>query len=200
MYRNSFPKCEVLGEWEPVEFGHMASHGAVPKKCSSCSNLFEGECMRRLDDVDSLLRLDYDSCGKTGSSQPIEIEVINENSIFVPEKCLHCEFLGKSDIHGHFCKSENDKWGDFPRDLDWGDWKPDYSLIGHRRYKEGTFSKEDLGPAIITRELILLLMKNEKTKAVVLYRKLNQVEYIKEAAEVINILLDKLKKNKHITF
>lgn len=151
MYKKSFPKCEVKGEFDPVEYGHMISHGSIPKKCSTCSNLFEGECTRGLDEIGKLLRLDYDSCYKTGTTEPTKIEINSDNPVFVPNKCIDCEYLSKSEFREYFCSYEKEKWKDFPRDLDWGDWKPDYPLIGLRRFRKGKYSNEDLGPLLSTK-------------------------------------------------
>ena len=193
MYRKSFPKCEVAGSREPVKYGHMASFGALPKKCTTCSNLFEGECTRGLDETGSLLRLDYEACDKPGPTTPVEIEVIDEHSIYVPHKCQNCEYLIKTEIRGYACSYEQEQWQDFPRDLDWGDWQPDYPLVGLRRYRKGKYSMEDLGPAIVNKELTLLLMNNETAKAVKLYRRLNKIETLKEALDDVNTLASKLR-------
>lgn len=181
MYRESFPKCKIKGSFEPVKFGHMASEGSIPHKCISCSHMFEGECLRGNTSIDGFLRLDYEPCGIDGSTEPIEIEKHQENSIFVPTKCESCSFLKKDDIRHYICSKDREIWGDFPRDLDWGNWKPDYPLIG-------------LNQSIITKDLVLFLMQKEKVKALKLYRKLNQIDTIKEAREDIDKLLAKLEK------
>ncbi|WP_459212176.1 hypothetical protein [Aquimarina rhabdastrellae] len=195
MYRKSLPKCVKKGSYEPVLYGHLCFTGAVPHKCSTCIHLFEGECTRALDKLDHLLRLDYESCHIAGSTEPIAIEVINEDSVFVPKKCVNCEHITKSDIYGYFCSYEKDIWKDFPRDLDWGDWKPDYPLISIRRYQKRKTSLFDSGLAVINRELILLLQNKEKIKAMKLYRSLNKIDTIKETMDDINEMMEKLNNN-----
>lgn len=194
MYRESFPKCKIEGSFKPVEFGHMVSEGAIPHKCISCSHMFEGECLRGNPSIDGFLRLDYEPCGIDGSTEPIEIEKHQENSIFVPTKCESCSFLKKDDIRHYICSKDREVWGDFPRDLDWGNWKPDYPLIRLIRYEEGKYSRTYLGPATITKELVLLLKTKEIVEAIYLYRKLNHIETFKEAKEDVEKLLAKLKK------
>lgn len=194
MYRKSFPKCEIKGDYKPVKFGHMVSDGAIPSKCATCSFLFEGECLRAIDQLGDYLRLDYESCKISGPTEPTEIENANDVSIFVPKKCKNCKFLMKSDIRGYFCNSEHEVWKDFPRDLDWGDWEPDYPLVGITRYNKSNYTCNYLGSAIVTKDLVLLLMKNETTKALKLYRKLNKIVTIKEAFDDIKILMEKLEK------
>ncbi|TCI92700.1 hypothetical protein [Tenacibaculum sp. M341] len=190
MFRRSFPKCEVKGSYTPVKYGHMFSEGAIPQKCSTCSNLFEGECLRGLDKIERLLRLDYNHCGVNGSSEPTEIEKLNDNSIYVPKKCVECKFLKKSTIRQYFCNKEHEIWKDFPRDLDWGNWHPDYPLVGIRKVDK--YKNINLGPAIITKDLILLLLNKETTKAMKLYRKLNNIPTIIEAIDDIKKLTQKL--------
>lgn len=52
MHHIYFPVCPVDGPIEPpVRFNLMGLKGAVPKKCSECKHLFEGECTRYIKDV-----------------------------------------------------------------------------------------------------------------------------------------------------
>jgi hypothetical protein len=195
MYRKLFPKCEIEGSLEPVKYEHFASQGAVPKKCISCSNLFEGECLRAVDLIEDYLTLDYGVCKIEGETYPVVIETKNENPICVPKKCLDCQFLLKSRTRGYTCTSEKEKWGDFSRHLDWGDWKPDYPLVGLRRDEVIGSKNSYLGGMIITKDLVSLLLDGKTTKAIKLYRTLNNIETIKEASEAMKTLSNKLNEN-----
>ncbi|KXX66932.1 hypothetical protein AVL50_29710 [Flammeovirga sp. SJP92] len=75
--------------------------------------------------------------------------------------CKARKNLFLNNIRGHVCTEDQKVWGDFPKGLDWGDWKPDYPIIGLNR-------------TIINRELILLIQENKMTKALKLYRTLNK--------------------------
>ncbi len=185
MYRKSFPKCKIEGDFEPVEFEHLMFQGAVPKKCSLCSNLFEGECLRGIELMEDYLTLDHGACKIEGLTHPVEIEIKNGSPIYVPKKCLECQFLLKSNSRGYICISDKNVWGDFPRSLDWGDWKPDYPIAGLRIDKA----------MIVTKELIALLIDKKTVKAIKLYRALNAIDTIKEASDAIKTLSNKL--NEH---
>lgn len=131
MFRRYFPPCPVDGPIDPpVPFGHMASKGAVPKKCSECKHLFEGECTRYIEDVRGYLHLDHGPCGIEGPTDPTTFE--NEflrGKVQVPRKCATCVHLSVGPIHGFHCTKDWDKWGDFHRGLDWGSWSPDHVYL-----------------------------------------------------------------------
>jgi hypothetical protein len=128
MYRKSFPSCPVDGPIEPpVPFVHMFSRGAVPKKCSECLHLFEGECTRYIEEVQGCLTLDHGPCGIAGPTEPVmyQTEAI-ESKLEVPQKCATCIHAAVDSIHGVYCTKDRDKWGDFHRGLDWGAWRPNH--------------------------------------------------------------------------
>lgn len=128
MLHRYFPRCPVAGPVEPaVPFAHMASHGAVPKKCSECSCLFEGECIRFGEAVNHYLHLDHGPCGIPGATDPVSHEDAPSSAkAQIPRKCANCEFLDFDSIREFYCTKDREKWGDFPRGLDWGDWQPEY--------------------------------------------------------------------------
>lgn len=127
MHSQYFPACPVDGPIEPpVPFGHMFSRGAVPQKCSQCQFLFEGECIRYANDVGHYLHLDHGFCGIAGLTDPVLYrDKFIESKVEVPRKCVSCSFLSYDQIRGFVCSKDEEKWGDFPRGLDWGNWQPD---------------------------------------------------------------------------
>jgi hypothetical protein len=127
MHSNYFPPCPVDGPIEPpVPFAHMIWRGAVPKKCSECQHLFEGECIRFIDEVGRYLNLDHGPCGITGPTDPVTCEERFINlKVEVPRKCATCAHLVLDQIHGLHCSKDSTKWGDFHRGLDWGTWQPE---------------------------------------------------------------------------
>ena len=126
MYRYYFPICPVKGPIEPpIPYGHMLSKGSVPNKCADCGYLFEGSC-RRFPEAQPFLHLDHGPCGIDGPTKPVYFEnQFIKAKVKVPQKCVSCKFLETDRIRGFVCRKDEDKWGDFPRGLDWGDWKPD---------------------------------------------------------------------------
>ena len=126
MYKYYFPSCSVKGAIEPpVPFGHMLSSGAVPNKCADCEYLFEGSCVR-CPEAKHYLHLDHGPCGVDGPTHPVHYEdQFIKAHVTVPKKCASCNFLKVDRIRDFICTKDKDRWGDFPRGLDWGDWKPD---------------------------------------------------------------------------
>lgn len=105
--------------------------GAVPAKCRTCENLFEGGCTRAIEQVKWYLALDHGPCPVRGSTKPVTVETDYYTSkVFVPEKCQHCQFLELEKSRGFVCNFERPKWGAFPRTLDWGAWSPDHPNLG----------------------------------------------------------------------
>jgi hypothetical protein len=131
MYQRYFPPCPVDGPIDPpVPFGHLGLHGAVPQKCSHCEHLFEGECLRSIDEVGGYLHLDHGPCGVNGPTDPVffEKEFI-ASKVSIPRKCAECIHLSVGPIRGFHCTKDADKWGDSCRGLDWGAWRPDHVYI-----------------------------------------------------------------------
>lgn len=131
MYSQYFPRCPVNGPIDPpVAFGHMGSRGAVPAKCGQCCHLFEGECTRYINEVGHYLHLDHGPCGINGPTDPVTYEdEFIKGKADVPRKCSKCNFLAIHPIFGFHCTKDSDKWGDFHRGLDWGDWNPDFVTL-----------------------------------------------------------------------
>jgi hypothetical protein len=131
MHKQYFPACPVDGPIDPpFPFGHMVTSGAVPNKCGHCDKLFEGECIRFVEDVGHYLHLDYGPCGINGPTDPVtyEDEFVTAK-VEVPRKCVSCVFLDFGQIRGFDCRKDADKWGGYHRGLDWGTWAPDCIYI-----------------------------------------------------------------------
>jgi len=196
MYRKSFPKCKVEGDTTPLFEGLKTDLWyAVPKKCSTCEYLMEGSCTRNIEQMAGYLHLDAGSCGINGNTKPIAIDEIPKgNPIFVPEKCVNCEFMSRTDYNEYACKKDADLWGSHYRTFDWGDWQPDYPVVGIRRL--ANLVEDYLGDkseAVITREIILLIQNKKHTAAMKLYKDLNKCETIREALDAIELIREKLK-------
>jgi hypothetical protein len=133
MYRYAFPKCPVEGSVQPVPFGHFLSNGAVPAKCAACGLFLEGECLRAMQAIEGYQVLDHGACPVQGDTSPTKM--IEENTgrvFFVPAKCAACGYLFSNSTRGFFCTYQQQIWGDFPRSLDWGHWRPGINPIGVR--------------------------------------------------------------------
>lgn len=134
MYRKQFPRCRVDGPADPVPFGHGVWEGAVPRKCSGCAHLMEGECVRAFVQVQDVLELDYGPCCKEGPTDPVVVRSpASGQELSVPRKCATCAFLAQSDeVWGPGrCRWEQERWGR-PRGLDWGTWEPERAPLGIR--------------------------------------------------------------------
>jgi|688.fasta_scaffold204297_3 hypothetical protein len=163
MHSRYFPICTVPGPIEPpVPFGHMCSHGAVPYKCSTCPNLFEGECIRNTEITGTYSHLDHGPCGIPGPTDPVVYEdrYIVSN-VEIPRKCSKCTFLAVNPIHGFHCTKDKEKWGDFFRGLDWGAWSPDTIYI------------ELPPPKVTTRKLSDCLNRNDLVSFITEHRRIN---------------------------
>lgn len=171
MHRRYFPACPVDGPIEPpVPFGHMGSRGAVPKKCSDCQHLFEGECVRYSEDVGHYLHLDHGPCGIDGPTDPVTFQdEFVSSKVDVPRKCATCVFLAVNSIEGFHCTKDADKWGDFHRGLDWGAWKPDCVYL------------ELPLPKVTTRNLSLFAKQNDLMAFIKEHRRINPGLSIEEA-------------------
>lgn len=127
MHKKYFPKCKVEGPIEPaVPYDHMASVGAIPQKCSRCEYLFEGSCIRYLEEVGRYLNLDHGPCKVNGPTDPVYyISKHLKSKVEIPGKCHECRLLEIDRFHGLHCAENKQKWGDFLRGFDWGTWEPD---------------------------------------------------------------------------
>ncbi len=193
MYRKSFPKCEIQGDRSPSKKKQiMGSISALPNKCLSCEFLFEGECLRAEELAEDYLRLDYGSCGIEGNTEPKVIKVSKTGiEIFVPNKCIDCEFLIYNSTLRYVCSKDQEIWGDGFRELDWGDWQPKFPNVGLRKFGRDDL---DLGNVAITNKVIQHILDGHKTKALKVYKDLNNISTIKEAREDIEQIEIKLKK------
>ncbi len=140
----------------------MISRGAVPKKCSSCANLFEGSCVRFSNLVGRFLHLDHGFCGVAGPTDPVKFQDgFIESKVEVPRKCASCVFLAIDRIHGFHCTKDQMKWGDFHRGLDWGAWEPEMVYL-------------DLPlPKVTTKALSKLAKRNDLIAFIQEHRRIN---------------------------
>jgi hypothetical protein len=165
MYQYYFPTCSIEGSNDPVvPFKHFHLSGAVPNKCGSCQHLFEGEYLRAIDKLQRYLRLDYGFCGIYGSTEPVLYEdpfVVSK--VEIPGKCASCIFFESDRFN---CGKYAEKWGDFPRGLDWRYWKPENVYIAL------PFPKKT------TKILIDFLKNNSLTEFIREHRRINPVSIL----------------------
>jgi len=159
VYRQVFPRCDVVGSLEPEPFNHLGLEGSVPRKCRSCRHLFEGSCVRGGEQLHSYLSLDHGPCPVCGPTRPVLIETaFYKSKVFVPAKCERCRFLALDDIYGFVCDFEREKWGAFRRTLDWGSWSPDHPNVGLRSGRS------------VTQEVIEAVKNRKEAEAVKAFR------------------------------
>lgn len=153
----------------------------IPKKCSECNLMFEGECIRNSEITGEYSRLDYGKCKVEGKTNSVCIEIDNSGyETFVPEKCVKCTHLKKDKYHKYICDFEKNIWGDFPRSLDWGDWQPDFPIIG-------------LGDNLkMTKHLIILIQNKKTVEAIKELKRLNSEIDFKKASESVTLLINKM--------
>src|SRR5262245_43292684 len=125
MHRDYFPACPVDGPTLPaVPFRHMASVGAIPRKCSTCTRQFEGGCTRAVETRRGYLHLDHGPCGIDGPTDPVPYEHSSLTAtVTIPRKCATCVHLAITHW-GFDCGKDKAIWGDLMRGLDWGAWRP----------------------------------------------------------------------------
>lgn len=153
----------------------MASRGAVPKKCSECQYLFEGECIRYFEEVGHYLHLDHRPCGIDGPTDPVVYEdQFVQSKVEIPRKCAKCVYLGVDRIYGFHCCKDADKWGDFHRGLDWGSWEPDCIYLQLPL------------PKVTTKELSLYARQDDVISFIKEYRRINPGFTIEEAKADFN--------------
>jgi len=171
MHKYYFPRCPVDGPVNPpVPYGHMASKGAVPQKCATCRCLFEGECLRYVEQVNRYLHLDHGACGINGPTDPVLYhDGWIDSKVEIPRKCASCSFLAVDQIRGFHCTKDADKWGDLHRGLDWGAWEPDVLYF------------ELPLPKVTTRKLARFAQDNDQIGFIQEYRRTNPGFPIQEA-------------------
>ncbi|MBK8252682.1 MAG: hypothetical protein IPK82_08445 [Polyangiaceae bacterium] len=182
MYVRYFPRCPDNGPIYPEQpFGHFGFEGAVPRKCRRCKYLFEGECTRNAANGQPYLMLDHGPCPVDGPTDPVQYE--NEfvvSKVQVPRKCSTCRFLRLDSIQGFVCGAEPHIWGDFPRGLDWGSWRPSGPII--------TLP----APFRSTRDLTDTVIRSDKKAFVTMFRKLNPEVPLAEIRRVYELAREQL--------
>lgn len=181
MYRKQFPECTIRGDYSPTEYEHMLGKGMIPYKCRKCNQFFEGMCLRNMDKIEDYMNLDFGPCDIIGETHPIAIEKDETGyEIFVPAKCARCNYLSKNNYSEYKCNHNNKIWKAFGRSLDWGNWKPNFPMVG-------------LGPKIrLTREIISLINNNQTAKAIRSFRIINPYLSFKEAKDSVIKIANKL--------
>jgi hypothetical protein len=129
MHKGYFPRCDVAGPIEPaVPFNHLSIGSAIPNKCGSCDQMFEGGCRRAITSglATGYLHLDHGPCGVAGATDPIYYDdKFISAKVTVPRKCGTCRFLSNDSIFGFYCSKDSGTWGRLHRGLDWGAWSPE---------------------------------------------------------------------------
>lgn len=134
--------------------------------------MFEGGCIRHMDELKRYMHLDYGPCGIPGPTEPVIYEDnFIRSKVEIPRKCDRCRFLFNHSIHGFTCKKDAEKWGSCYRGLDWGAWNPD------RVYFNLPHSK------VTTKALADAAHENNLGAFVMEYRRTNPGISIQEARE-----------------
>lgn len=188
MFRKAFPRCTVEGSYEPVPYQHF-SKGAVPSKCRSCRHLFEGECNRAGEE--GYKRLDHGPCPYPGPTNPVAFEdYYFISSLFIPAKCQQCPHLQIDRVRGLTCGYQKEKWGHFPRNLDWGEWSPEndelLSRLNYLVLKNGRS---------ISLEFVDAVKRGKEVEAIKIHQKLFPATTIKEAREAFSEVAALLTEN-----
>ena len=93
--------------------------------------MFEGGCLRAVEQVKGYLALDHGPCPVKGDTKPLLHETKYMTSkVYVPTKCATCRYLGFSSSYGFVCEFEAERWGQSRRTLDWGTWSPEHPNLG----------------------------------------------------------------------
>lgn len=180
MYRQAFPRCTVIGSVKPVPYFHFIET-TIPEKCSRCENLFEGCCVRAIDQVQNYLPLDYGPCPVKGSAHPVQIEASPSTSkFFVPAKCTTCQYFQYDETHGIICKFYS-KIGASLGSLDWTGWEPDYPNIGLSNQR------------VVSPEMMLAVATEKEVSAIKIFRQEYPGVSIREARDAYAELLAQLK-------
>lgn len=183
MYRIVIPRCEIEGPRDPVSFNHMGLQGAVPRKCSTCNFLFEGGCLRAMEQTSTYVALDHGPCPVIGNESPVEYESrFIKSKVFIPEKCSSCVNLEFDFIRGFICNYKRSDWGEFPRELDWGSWSPEFPNIGLRSGKS------------VSQEVLKAVINNNEVEAIKAFRSDHKNITIKEAREAFLELNSKINR------
>jgi len=180
MFRQVLPRCTVTGPVDPVPYSHLIN-GAIPRKCGACKNLFEGGCRRAFEQVEHYLALDHGACPVKGPTNPVQVETeFFVSKVQVPEKCSTCRHLKLDPPWGFVCNFEHERWGDFPRTLDWGAWSPEHPNLGLKSGRS------------ITPEMLNAVAIRQEALAIKVFRATHTDATFHEAREAYAELLAKL--------
>ncbi len=77
------------------------------------------------------LALDHGPCPIPGNPTPTLVVTDPPfGTVSIPTKCRTCAHLQTDPIRGFTCGYERERWGAYPRTLDWGDWSPELPNVG----------------------------------------------------------------------
>ncbi len=183
MYRTVIPRCTVPGSVEPVPYSHFMT-GAVPSKCSTCEHLFEGSCRRAMEQVRGYLALDHGPCPMRGPTSPVIVETEHYISkVSVPAKCERCRHLALDRVRGFVCNFEHEKWGAFPRSLDWAAWSPEHPNVGLKSGRS------------VSHEVLQAVAAQREVEAIKAFRAAHRDATLKEAREAYSELLQQVSRS-----
>ena len=128
------------------------------------------------------MHLDYGPCGVPGSTEAVPVSRGDGDlaaEVHVPRKCASCPSLEASSTKGYSCRKDRNIWGDFPRDLDWGEWNPPFILAR-------------LAGARVTRAMCRDARANQLVDFVRAYRLLNPDFSVADARAAFGVLRERL--------
>ena len=166
-----------------MPYSHFLN-GAVPRKCRSCENLFEGSCLRAMEQVQGYLSLDHGPCPVQGPTNPVLVETAYyQSKVYVPSKCERCVHLELNSVRGFVCNLDREHWGAFPRTLDWGSWSPEHPNLGLQSGRS------------VTQEVLMAVANRNEVQAIKAFRSSHPDATIREARDAYAELVAQLARN-----
>jgi len=137
-----------------------------------------------MDQVQGYLPLDHGPCPVKGATDPVLVESqYYVSKVYVPSKCRSCRHLQLDDLRGFVCGFEREKWGRFPRTLDWGLWSPSHPNLGLKSGRS------------VTIEFLQAIHAQNEVMAIKEFRSTHADATIKEAREAYAELLLKSQRD-----
>jgi hypothetical protein len=137
-----------------------------------------------MEQVQGYLSLDHGPCPIKGPTDPVLVESqYYVSKVYVPSKCRSCRHLQLDSIRGFVCNFERERWGSFPRTLDWGSWSPEHSSLGLQRLQSGRS---------VSGEVLQAVQRRHEVEAIKAFRAAHQDATLKEARDAYAELLAKM--------
>lgn len=137
-----------------------------------------------MEQVRGYLALDHGPCPMRGPTNPVIVETVHYISkVSVPAKCERCRYLELEKVRDFVCNFEREKWGAFPRTLDWGAWSPEHSIVGLKSGRS------------VSQEVLRAVAAQREVEAIKAFRAAHRDATLKEAREAYAELLQQVSRN-----